>query len=108
MAVRPKIIKGEDVSLTIQLRDSVTKEPFSLGGFTAATGYFANEDGTTLAVSGELVSADLGKVNFILSEVQSALLAAGEESNFEAEIDRGNDKKIVQFIGKLEVVDRLF
>lgn len=103
-----RIIKGSDVEVTTQLIDRNTKQPFSLEGMTAASAFFANEDDTVLAVTGSLVSADLGKLLFPLNEVQTGGLAEGSEQNMEVVVDQGDVRTIAQFRGGLEILPRLF
>lgn len=104
-----KIVKGSDISLTVQLTDKNNDSlPFSLAGFTGCTGYFPKDPSGGLAVTGSLVSADCGKVSFILSETETDQLLAGTDLDIELEVDRGADKIIAQILGKLEVIERLF
>ena len=106
---KAKIIKGQDRTITVQMVKASDKTPYSLDGFTGATGYFPQADSTDgLAVSGQLVSEDLGTIKFVMSESDTALLAAGEDQGFEVEFDQGSTKTIVQFEEKLDVFDRLF
>lgn len=103
-----KFVKGSDVNIAIQLVDKTTKEPFSLVGFTGATGYFAAEDGgECIAVTGSLVSADCGKLSFILDEATTPLLAAGDAQDLEIIVDKGLDRTITQILGQMEIVDRI-
>jgi len=103
-----KVVQGSDVAVTVQLQDSDTGLPFGLSGFTGCTGYFPKDPSGSLAVTGTLVSADLGKVSFAMDETQTAQLLTGTDLDIEVEIDRGSDKIIAQILGKLEVVERLF
>lgn len=101
------IVQGQNVTFTVQLIDKETCDPFSLAGFTGATGYFPKEDDTALAVTGSLVSSDLGKISFALQPADTDLIKAGDELDFEIEADTG-DKIIAQILGKLSVTERLF
>lgn len=103
-----KIIQGSDNILNIQLVQKSTKEPFSLDGFTAATAFFLGVEASTVAVSGALVSADLGKLTFSLSDTFTDTMEVGEGLNVEVHVEQGNTKTIVQILEKLDVVAQLF
>ena len=107
-----QIVQGSDISITIDItqkdQDSGTSKPFPLGGFTGATAYFAAASGGSLYAFGSLVSADLGRLNFPLNEIQTGGLLAGSELNIEVLVDQGSTRTIAQILGKLEVDSRLF
>lgn len=103
-----KIVKGSDVSVIVSLTDKNTKAPLSLVGFEGATGFFLKDDDTTLAVTGSLISADLGKVQFDISPSNSSLLQAAEDADIEVEIKRSGKVIIAQILDKIEVSSRLF
>lgn len=103
-----KIVQGEDVAVTIDLKDHNTGLPFSLAGFTGATAYFPAVTGGGLPVQGLLVSADLGRVTFALNEVQTAAVLDGDGQNIEVVVDQGAQRAIAQILGKLNVAARLF
>lgn len=105
---KAKIVKGQDRSITVQLVKESDGLPYSLADFTAATGYFPKADLTALAVSGSLVSSDLGTIKFVMTETDTLDLKAGEDQSFEVEVDQGATKTIVQFEDSLDVFERLF
>jgi len=102
------LIKGSDTKIVVTVIDKATKEPYSLAGFTSATGFLSNTDATTLAVTGTLLSSDLGKIQFEIDEVSTALLASGDAQSMEVVIDQGTTRSIVQFDQVLDIRDRLF
>jgi hypothetical protein len=103
-----KFVKGSDVTLTVNLVDQKTKDPFSLTGFSGATAYFAAEDGgDCVGVTGSVVSADCGKMQFVMNESTTELLAAGDAQDVEIVVDKGSDRTIVQILGSLQIVDRI-
>lgn len=103
-----KLIQGQDVTFILQVLDNVTSQPYSLAGLDAATAYFPKTDGTALAATGTLISADLGKLSFTLDELETAELNAGEDQSIELQIDQGSLRSIVQFEEVLTVAPQLF
>ena len=103
------IYKGSTTDVTVSLKDKKTKEPISLAGFSGATAYFdqAGSD-TPLAVTGSLVSADCGKLNFSLTQENTNLLEAGDEESMEVVVDQGTNRTVIQFEGTVSIKERLF
>jgi hypothetical protein len=109
MAIKSvKIVEGSDITVNVSLTDKSTGLPFSLAGFAGCTGYFLNADNSVLAASGGLVSSDLGKVFFVVSKAETALLAAADDADVEVEVDLSGKISIAQILDKIEVVERLF
>src|SRR5512135_627262 len=102
-----KIIQGEDIILTVSLVDSVTGDPFALPGFTSATATMAGTV-TPQISNGSLVSADLGKINFPFTAIQTAALLIGTGVNLEVVVTQGTQITIAQILGKIDVVAKLF
>ncbi len=106
---QPEIIKGSDFNFSTQL---VLKDdtccPASIETFQGATGFFENDDGTVLASTGTLISADLATLRFDLSAEETALLKSGDESSFEMSVEDDAGLRFFQFDGKLVIKDRLF
>lgn len=104
---KASIVKGSDVLLHVQIVDHDTKEPFNLNGLVNAIAKFANTDGTTLSITGVLVSADCGKLDFPLTAAQTALLASGELQSFQVTITKSGEIKVVLFPEALEILEQL-
>lgn len=102
------IVKGSDGYIVSQILYKGDDSPFKLTNFLGATGYFKNADATTLSASGSLESADLGKIRFVLTDQQTALLEAGEEKSFEVKFEDDSGVKVIQYEGKLQINERLF
>lgn len=102
-----KFVKGSDVAITVQIVDKATKLPYQLSDFTSATGYLQKVDSEFLAVSGSLVSEDLGKVKFQVNETQSADLQAGDEVDMQIGIDQGIVRTIFVLKGKLQIIEQI-
>lgn len=105
-----KIKKGSTFAFTITLEDENNCDlPIPLSGFTGASAYFPQDGSATpLAVTGSLVSADLGKVSFSLSAAQTALLEEGDSQSMEVEVQHNSEVTIAQLLNKVEVLPRLF
>lgn len=85
-------VKGSDVTITVNLIDKATKAPYQITGFTSATLYIKKNDSTYHAASGTLVSSDLGKLQFIISDTDSALLKAGSKLDVQLTLIQGTTK----------------
>lgn len=108
-----KIIKGADKEFTVRITREDTEEPLDLTGLQEARCLFIKDDGTALiktSVSGGDVSvvspASSGKIKFILSDVDTALIKKGEELSFEVEVTIADITSIIQFSGLLFVYER--
>lgn len=103
------IIQGQTSNVTVKLIDANTKQPFSLAGLTGATGIFPTGDGTEgLAVTGTLVSADLGELMFSLDETTTEALTTGEQQSIQVQVDQGAVRSIAQLKQVLTVNAPLF
>lgn len=104
----PKIVQGSDGFLLMQLVYRGTSDPAAINSFVGATGFFPKEDGSALAVSGALVSADRGTVRFDLDSTETADLNEGEENNFEMSVEDASGLHFYQLEAKLSVSARYF
>jgi hypothetical protein len=102
-----KIYKGSDVKVTVSLIEDATKKPYSLAGTTGATGFFQKSDDTWLSASGIVISADLGKLQFNLTDSDTVQLKVGDAQSMEVMIDKGADRAIAQILERLQVIDRI-
>lgn len=106
---QPSIVKGSDGFVVSQVvYEGDEGAPYKIEGFVGATGFLANEDGTTLSVEASLESEDLGLVLVPLSSAQTALLKASEEASLEILLEDSSGVKIIQFDGSISVKNRLF
>ena len=105
---QPAIVKGSDAYIVTQNFDGPNCCPSEITGFQGATGFFENDDGTTLSASGELLSAVKGQLRFELTAAETALLKASDEASFEFALEDNNGLMFIQFDGKLQIKDRLF
>jgi hypothetical protein len=101
-------VQGSDVSVTVQLIDKDTGLPLSLQGFQSASAFFQKQDLTETAVSGALVSADLGQVSFSLNNALTLTLNPGDDLDWEVEVIKNDQNVIAQVLGKLSIAKRLF
>ncbi len=102
------IVKGSDVTLTVNLTDKATKEPYSLAGFTGASGYLPGANGVAVVAPGSVVSSDRGILQFPFSDTLTALLEAGEGRDFQVIVDQGTTRRIVLFEEAVNVLDQIF
>lgn len=106
---QPAIVKGSDAFIVAQIVQAADKsKPVSFSNFQSASGYFANQDGTTLTVEGSLVSEDLGTLRFDLTSQETSNLLAGEERSFEFQFQDDNGVRIIQFDSNIQIKERLF
>lgn len=110
-----QINKGSDRQFTVRIVQDPSGEPFDLTGVTEMKAIFPNNDPNAAPVEismtgGQItiVSAPQGKVTLFLSEVLTVNLQAGDSQNFEMLITISSQRQIVQFIGALKIVERLF
>lgn len=112
----PTIILGEDQNLDVKLTDSSTGDPFDLSSASEIVAKLLNADNTALSLTKTanqitLVSAIGGHMKIIISAAQSALLAVsptGGLSNIELYITIGGKVTIVQLVGVVSVISRIF
>jgi len=116
------IIKGSDKEFTLKIVKKSTGDPYDLTGLSAtdivlkmhgenadlSISMTPNANGTALTVP----SALGGKISVSMSDVDTALLKAGDGLNMELTIKAGAgpdfDISIVQFNGELNVLSQLF
>jgi len=116
MASSLNIIRGSDKTFTILVTISGgcnDGEPFDLTGASEIKALFANDDGSILTktMTGgaiTVLSATTGKISVTIPDPETALLAVGQSQSFELEIHIGPLINIVQFVGLLNVTDRVF
>jgi len=110
-----KIYQGADRTLSPIYINQSNGRPYDLTGVTAITVCFPATDGTTvqytLAASEVAIvgSPLLGTISVTMSSVKTALMEAGELVDFEVILDvgapPGGDRKYVQFIQMVSVID---
>lgn len=113
---KQKIVQGSDATIVINLKDTScsddTCKPFSLSDFQGATGQFKNADESILSIAGTLLSADIGRIQFDLTEAETDLLEANEDAGFVIYVDNGvspTGTRIVKNVeGKIGIYERLF
>lgn len=99
------IVQGQTGQVQVQLWDPEQKQPFSLVGLTGATGVFPDSDGVTgLAVSGNLVSQDLGTLVFPYDEAFSNALNVGQQQTVMVMVDQGANRTIALMEAVLNVL----
>lgn len=108
------IIRGSDAEISIRLVNKSTSEPFDLTGASQIKAVFIKKDETVLeklmSPDGSVVitSALAGKLKVLLTEADTTNLKLGDEQSFEVEVTIGSVTTIVQFVGRLVVVKRVF
>lgn len=110
------IIRGSDKTFTILVTISGgcnDGSPFDLTGATEIIALFENADTTILekTMTGgaiTILSAPTGKISVTIADAETALLNVGQSQSFELEIHIGPLINIVQFVGLLNVTDRVF
>jgi len=106
-----EIVRGEDRTILVKIKSS-DGEPHDLTAATEISAVFKNSDASTttklLSTAGIAIvgSPLLGHIDITLTDAETLLLGAGT-LGFEVEIDEGADKRIVQLLKSLTVVDRL-
>jgi hypothetical protein len=117
MATLPiTIIRGSDRTFSVLINYTCggnDPQPFDLSGTTEIKAIFPNADGTTVVetlTSGRvtITSPFAGKIKIFIPDGDTSLLNVGENQSFEIELHAGAIINIVQFLGMLNVVDRLF
>lgn len=104
----PIIIKGSDAFIETQLVYKGTDDSAASVGFSGATGFFSNDDGTVQAIPGVISTKDLSRLTFDLAASGTALLKAGEELSFEIAVEDDLGLRFFQFDGGLSINDRLY
>ena len=110
------IIRGSDREFTIRVTIESSCDsgaPFDLSSATEIKALFSNADGSVLTVTmtgGQIVILNgcAGKIKVSLTDLQTALLNVGEAQSFELEIHIGTVISIVQFVGSITIIDRIF
>lgn len=106
-----KIIKGQTADLIISILDKSCPDdpqPAPFAGVTGCTAYFAKDDGTALAATGSVFSADRAQFKVSLLEADTDLIAAGDPVDFEVHYYQSTNFNIIQFLQKLTVTEQLF
>jgi hypothetical protein len=113
MSSEATIVKGEDVTLTVNIRDA-DDNPYSLSGITEITARFP-KDSSTAAVEKTLtdtsiviVSSTLGQITIALTDTDTALMKAGSQQSLELFLDVGTTRRIVQLRNMLSINAKLF
>ncbi|QMV49904.1 MAG: hypothetical protein [Mu-like cryoconite phage AB09] len=109
------VIQGEDRDIFLRVVDKASEQPFDLTNASAINARFKNADGTVLIKSLTdtvlVVSGPAGKIKVGLSLVDTALLKAKENQDFEIEITVGTGasarKTVVQFLKAMTVKSRV-
>jgi hypothetical protein len=118
MAEKLTITKGADKQFFVRLTDA-EGDIFSISGATEVVLLLPkSEDEGGGALQKKLSDADgsvevlnggtCGKIKFRLTEIETAQLAEGEDQSFEVEVTITDYTHIVQFLEKLDIVDRVF
>lgn len=106
-----KIVRGEDLTFTVVLRDSAGT-PFDLTGATEITARVAAEAGGKIEKKMTLggaavVSAMKGQMSFRLSDADTSAMKLGDNQPLEIVIDLGETRRIVQVTKAFRVNDQL-
>lgn len=99
VTIRP----NSDVNVIVDVIDKLTGAPHPLDGFQGATGFFLNQDQTTLQVSGGVFSNDRGQLVFPINRVNTALLNQGDANSAEFWLDQNGVRSVLQFPGLVNV-----
>lgn len=106
------IVRGQDKTFKIKFRTN-NGDPFDLTANTELTVCLKNADNTVLTLTktgGEVLvdgSPLLGVVEVTLTDPQTTLLKLGDKQDFEAQIDEGAIKRIIQLLQKLNISDKI-
>ena len=90
-----EINQGEDKTISLRVRDSVN-DPVDLTTLTAAIATFTGTSGNVTVSLGSgitVVSAVLGKLSIVLTEVETAALKVGNNQDFCLDLIFGTDTK---------------
>lgn len=105
---------GETPTIITQILSRSTKQPIALLNFESATLNLPKSDGSQVPVTGSLVSQDLGKVSFTLTEANVLALKQSQNQtdyqSFEVEYvyNNGSTTAVVQYLNVLLVKGPLF
>jgi len=110
------IVMGADIQFAVRVVSNPSGDPFSLTGVTDIHAIFQNDPALAQApievtMGQNQVTPDAtiqGKVNITLTQAQTAQLLAGDSQSFELLLIFGSTRYIVEFVGALNVVARLF
>jgi hypothetical protein len=115
------IIRGSDKQFTVRItiqdpcNAGIPGPPFDLTGVTEIKAYFPPQPPTTTPVTLTMTGGQItvlnvsqGSMQMVMNDTTTPLLLVGDSQNFEIEIHIGSVISIVQFMGVLTVVDRLF
>jgi hypothetical protein len=107
------IIQGEDKNIIVKIQDS-QGDAYDLSSVTEMTACLKNADGTSLektqtggAITIVGSAPQNGKIQVRLEETETELLKKGEELDMELIIDESGEKRILQFIGEINVIARV-
>ncbi len=118
MSDKITIIQGEDKSFVIRLQRA-NGDAYDLSNVTDAEVCFRNADGSTLIKTLSVVPPNLGGVEILdglpingrlrvrVEDPESPLLKVGDNQDFEVLINENGEKKIHQFLRKLQVLRRV-
>lgn len=112
------IIKESDRQFSVRILSQESQDPFNFTGVTEIKAIFQQDPAINPAVppveismtGGQIVPdpSSQGKITLFLTEVNTTQLLAGDSQSFEVLIFVGGQLTIVQFVGALNVVARLF
>lgn len=102
--IQDQIVQGEDHRLNVRLVRGDNGEPYDLSDADSVIARFLNEDETVLEVEGTIVSAEAGKVYFLLAADKTVLLMPGTPAPFTVVVDLGSDTALGNLPYQLAVV----
>lgn len=106
---KTKIIKGEDVSFTVNVYSLSTTRAFDLTGYVTLEAKMLNDDDTVATFTCAISEAKAGELTFPVTAVESALLKASATAGVEFYFtDGGGDVDILQIEGRINVKEKLF
>ena len=121
--VVPKVVRGEDKTLTVKLNDTSTGFPFDISAATEIVAILLNQIANTytekkLSTSGvSILNGPGGALQIFITKIESALLALstietdpvnGTYSDIELRLTIGGKLTIVNLFGCLWVIDPRF
>lgn len=102
----PTLVRGADCFVTTQIQfaadnpSDTNGPPYSFQSFAGSTAYFPSDpaiSGAPIAVTGALVSADLGVVKFPIPQTASSGLQVGDSIAFEQVFQDARGTTIILF-----------
>lgn len=103
---------GETPTIIVELWSRSKKQPIQLNNFVSCTANFPGASGNQVAVTGTLVSSDLGKVQFILTKANVLALKTDPVNyqSFEVEFiyDSSATTVVAQYLNSLLIKPPLF